>query len=87
MNWNLADEILPAGNGEIYEGGRLEESKLMLVYGTDPYGSHSYGLGVYIRDNEDPQGNGWNGYLDQDWELDRCKVTHWMPLPEPPKED
>ena len=85
MNWNSANEILPAGNGEIYEGS-LEESKLMLVYGTDPYGLHSYGLGVYIRNYEDPQENGWNGYLDQDWDLDHCKVTHWMPLPEPPKE-
>lgn len=85
MNWNSVNEILPAGNGKIYEGS-LEESKLMLVYGIDPEGLPSYGLGVYVRDHEEPQKSGWNGYLDDNWELDYCKVTHWMPLPEPPKE-
>lgn len=31
----------------------------------------------------------WRRVLDRLWEYeqDEAKVTHWMPLPEPPKED
>ena len=30
--------------------------------------------------------NGWNGWINANKEND-IEVTHWQPLPEPPKED
>ena len=84
--WISVTEDMPTGNGEIYEGC-LEESTLVLVYGRDPQGTESYGMGRYIVDHYDPRQSGWNGYMDSDWELDHCNVTHWMPLPESQKED
>ena len=27
-----------------------------------------------------------NEWLGEEWEIDSGRVTHWMPLPEPPKE-
>ena len=81
-NWIPVSEKLPDGNGEIYEEC-LEESQLVLVYGKDYQGEDSYGLGRYIIDHTYPDVSGWNGYMDDGWDLDHCTVTHWMPLPEP----
>lgn len=28
-----------------------------------------------------------NAWWSEDYDIEGCKVTHWMPLPEPPKEE
>lgn len=49
-----------------------EEHKRVLCYMV--YGQ---GLLTIVQDNE---------WLGDEWEIDSDCVTHWMPLPEPPKE-
>lgn len=80
--WISVKDRLPDGDGNVYEDG-LEESKYVLVYGCyeDDYG---YGIGTYIRDHINCDA-GWSGCLSGLYELDCCNVTHWQPLPEPPK--
>lgn len=82
--WISVKDRMPDGNGKIYEGC-LEESGTVLVYGVSCFDNKSYGTGNYIRDHNDKT-ECWNGVMD-DCELYQCKVTHWMPLPEAPKED
>ena len=84
--WISVEERLPEGNGTRYEYD-LEESNLVLVYGINHIGEMAYGLGRYIYDHDDPKDSGWNGNMDCDYDLDYCTVTHWMPLPAPPKEE
>lgn len=80
--WISVKDRLPDGDGNVYEDG-LEESKYVLVYGCykDDYG---YGIGTYIRDHINCDA-GWSGCLSGLYELDCCNVTHWQPLPKPPK--
>ena len=82
-NWINVKDKLPDGDGNLWDG--LEESKYVLVYGCceNRYG---YGIGTYIRDHID-RDDGWDGCLSGLYDLYSCDVTHWMPLPEPPKED
>lgn len=84
-NWISVAEKLPDGNGKIYEGC-LEESSLVLIYGIAPDKKQAFGIGRYVIDHNSPNDSGWTGYMDADWDLDHCNVTHWRPLPKIPKE-
>ena len=87
MEWISVKDRLPEGGGDFYgDDNSLEESAYVLTYGCyrNCYG---YGIGTYIRDHHNIHDSGWNGCLvAEEVELDYCDVTHWMPLPEPPKE-
>ena len=68
--WISVEDMLP------------EECEDVLVYASwervGLFGDIGYGDGVKI---------GWN--IDGHWCIDgkcRVRITHWMPLPEPPKE-
>ena len=51
-----------------------KDGELVLYYEFN----NEIGVG-YLEDDK------WYNY-DSGWELDKSVVTHWMPLPEPPKE-
>ena len=85
--WISVKDRLPEGNGEIY-GENYEESEMVMIYGKDPYGIAGYGIARCIYDHTDREDKGgWSGTLGDDWVASMCFITHWMPLPEPPKED
>lgn len=84
--WISVKDRLPESNGVRYEG-ILESSDIVLVYGMDSDGGYGFGVGVYVYDTESPKYSGWNGDMYSCYDLDSCIVTHWRPLPEPPKGD
>ena len=84
MNWISVKDRLPEGDGVIYCGS-LEESAEVIIYGHG-CGYSGCGVGSYIRDRITPEDSGWNGVMQGDFDADRWIITHWMPLPEPPKE-
>lgn len=81
MEWISVKDRLP----EAKHGERFAESDMVLVYGAYT-GDYCYGLGVCCYDRENVALTNevvWAGDLDGMWDF---VVTHWMPLPEPPKE-
>ena len=87
QEWISVEEMLPNATVEGYgDHGELNESDLCYVYGYTPTLRSAYGIGRYIYDRETPAYSGWNGYMDGDYDLDYCNVTHWRPIPDPPKE-
>lgn len=103
MNWISVKERLPECEKEvliwcnrndyrfvcpaIYEDGTvLTQDSTWNWYDIDCYGTYS-------EDNDDyfvPQGWWENRQFTPDDEYNNpvdCEVTHWMPLPEPPKEE
>lgn len=60
-----------------------EVGKNVLMYFKKEGGTIVSGYFAYMEE-ETPI---WNAYTDGGWYTDcECKPTHWMPLPEPPKE-
>ena len=84
--WISVRGRLPEGDGELY-GAAFEQSNIVILYGKDPCGRIAFGIGRWIYDHMNTKDSGWNGVMGDDWEAYLCTVTHWMPLPEPPKEE
>lgn len=82
--WVSVKDRLPEGDGKIYEGV-LEESNPVLVYGKDEDGELTFGVSSYVYDHSEQNDSGWDGVAYPDWDCESCTITHWMPLPEPPK--
>jgi hypothetical protein len=84
--WISVEDRLPEGRGEIYAEG-LEDSATVLAACITQDGRRKCGLATYVRDHELPGDSGWCGIIDETEAIDDryTKVTHWMPLPEPPE--
>ncbi len=77
---SVKDRLPELCNHVDYDGEGWDESNPVAViarYGTD----ESMGIGLYSGNNE------WYVSTINDLDLYACIVTHWMPLPEPPKEE
>lgn len=69
------------------EGMEWGESKEVVVYGITPDGVKAYGIASYMTDPNDKDWFEWNGIVNNFDDAIHCKITHWMPLPEPPQEE
>ena len=85
--WISADKELPQVHDEVYDEG-WRESDVVLVWAYTPSTDGTYGLGQWIDNVNDPAECGWNGATSDDFTLDErwVKVTHWVPLPDPPRD-
>ena len=68
------------------EGVEWGESKEVLVYGITPDGEKAYGIASYMTNPNDEDWFEWNGVVNNFDDAIHCDITHWCPLPEPPKE-
>ncbi len=86
--WISVDERLPMTKSEpYYDDGlvQLTESESVLVIAKTPYRDNRMGVVVLVHDLIDDECD-WAGSID-DCDASACNITHWMPLPEPPKGD
>ena len=83
--WISVKDRLPECDGIVYENG-IKGSKLVLVYGVNTEGEKTYGIARYLTDPQDKDWNEWDGIMNGWDEAIYSKITHWMPLPEPPQE-
>lgn len=76
MSWISVNDRLPL------ELDPLTPYKEVFVIATD---------GVVVGVNMFASGNGlgkpWRGFSEHFGEIEPPKITHWQPLPEPPKDD
>jgi hypothetical protein len=74
MEWISVKDSLP--EKEKAERGYYDESKSVLIMTDD---------GMYVAEYNHAEKK-WGIEWEYDFEDYVCEVTHWMPLPEPPKQ-